>query len=204
MTGRGRTSCVFAIVPAAGRSRRMGSAKQMLDVAGRPMLLAVLEPLAAAQIVGIALVTHRAIAAQMGVAHLPGAFVVSNERENSAMIDSVRLALRVWLQRAAIADHDGFLVCPADHPGIATADFDACIAAFRAAPDRIVIATRAARRGHPIIFPATLTPFVESPACDEGLNALPRAFPDRATAVECRSPGVTTDVDTPEDYRGLA
>jgi CTP:molybdopterin cytidylyltransferase MocA len=56
-----------------------------------------------------------------------------------------------------------------------------------------------ARRGHPIIFPATLTPFVASPACDDGLHALPRAFPDRVTAVECRSPGVTTD-----DYRTLA
>jgi CTP:molybdopterin cytidylyltransferase MocA len=61
-----------------------------------------------------------------------------------------------------------------------------------------------ARRGHPIIFPATLTPFVASPACDDGLHALPRAFPDRVTAVECRSPGVTTDVDTPDDYRTLA
>ena len=41
---------VFAIVPAAGRSRRMGTPKQLLDVGGRTMLAAVLEPLAAAQV----------------------------------------------------------------------------------------------------------------------------------------------------------
>jgi molybdenum cofactor cytidylyltransferase len=191
---------VYGIVPAAGRSRRMGRAKQLLDVAGRPMLLVVLEPLAAAHVAGVALITHRAIAEQINPACLPGVFVVSNEDEDSAMIDSVRLGLRAWLERETLADHDGFLVCPADHPGIATADFDACIAAFRQAPEQIVIGSHAGRRGHPLIFPASLRSFVESAACDEGLNALPRAFPDRVTTVECRSPAVARDIDTPQDY----
>jgi molybdenum cofactor cytidylyltransferase len=193
-------SRIFAIVPAAGRSRRMGCAKQILDVAGRPMLLAVLEPLAAAQVAGVALVTHRAIVAQVELGHLPGVFVVSNEDETSEMIDSVRIGLRAWLARETVADHDGFLVCPGDHPGIATADFGACIAAFRAEPERIVVASREGCRGHPLILPALLADYVKSNACDGGLNALPQAFTKRVIAVECLSSGVATDIDTPEDY----
>lgn len=197
-------SRVYAIVPAAGRSRRMGRAKQMLAVGGRPMLLAVLEPLAAAQVAGVVLVTHRAIAEQVDLAHWAAVFLAYNEDEHSEMIDSVRIGLRAWFEREAIADQDGFLVCPGDHPGISAADFDACIAVFRAAPDRIVIACRGGQRGHPLIFPAGLAAFVQSAACHQGLSALRQAHPERIALVECASPGVTTDVDTPGDYDRLA
>ena len=196
-------SRVFAVVPAAGRSRRMAGAKQLLDVAGRPMLLAMLEPLAAAQVTGVVLVTHHAIARQLDLTGLPNICLARNEDEKSEMIDSIRIGLRAWRDRAEIADRDGFLVCPADHPGITTDDFDTCLTAFREAPDRIIIATRVGRHGHPIIFPAGLSAFVESEACDNGLHTLPRAFAKRVLFVECQSEGVTRDIDTPRDYDKL-
>ncbi len=178
----------------------MARPKQLLDIGGQPMVLATLEPLAAAHVAGVAFVTHRVIAEQVDVAHLPGVFVARNEDADSAMIDSVRIGLKAWLDRERIAECDGFLVCPADQPGISTADFNACLAAFRTAPDRIVIASRAGRRGHPIIFPAALAAFVQSRACDEGLHALPRTYPERVLFVACTSPAVAQDVDTPQDY----
>jgi molybdenum cofactor cytidylyltransferase len=196
-------SRVFAIVPAAGRSRRMTGAKQLLEVAGRPMLVATLEPLAAARVAGVLIVTHRDIAAQLDLSHLPGVVLAGNEDETSEMIDSVRIALRAWYDREAIADYDGFLVCPADQPGITTEDFDTCLTEFREAPNRIIIAARGGRHGHPIIFPAGLRAFVESQACDTGLHALPRTFAKQVVYVECRSEGVIRDIDTPRDYDKL-
>ncbi len=195
---------VFAVVPAAGRSRRMGTAKQLLDVAGRTMLAAVLEPLAAARIAGIALVTHSELADKIDVVHLPNVFVAINDDETSEMIDSIRIGLAAWSERENLHPHDGFLVCPADHPGITTPDFDACIAAFENGTDRIVIASRAERRGHPIIFPAGYAQYVVSEACDHGLNVLPREHPERVVLIECPSVGVSRDVDTPSDYDQLA
>ena len=197
------TPRVFAIVPAAGRSRRMGTPKQLLDVGGRSMLNAVLEPLVAAHIEGVVLVTYSAMGEKIDIACRPGVFIALNNDETSEMIDSVRIGLTAWLEREPIRAQDGFLICPADHPGITTADFDKCITAFQHTPDRIVIASRAGRRGHPIIFPAALAPFVESDACDQGLNGLPRSHRDRIVLVECRSTGVTFDVDTPTDYDRL-
>lgn len=176
----------------------MGKTKQLLDIAGRPMLLAVLEPLAAANVHGIAVAVSPLLEAQLP--KLPAnAFAVVNSDPDSEMIDSIRLALDAWRDRAPPDTTDGYLVCPADQPGIPTADFNACITAFRANPDRIIIASRAAKRGHPIIFPAPLADFVRSRESNTGLNTLPRRYPERVLHVECNTPAITIDIDTPDD-----
>ncbi len=193
------TPRVFAIVPAAGQSRRMGKTKQLLDIAGRPMLLAVLEPLAAAEVRGIAVAVSPLVEAQLPQ-FPPKAFAIVNADPDSEMIDSIRLALDAWRDRAPPAATDGYLVCPADQPGIPTTDFNACINAFRANPDHIVIASRAQKRGHPIIFPAPLADFVHSREADTGLNTLPHRYPDKLQLIECPTPAITRDIDTPNDY----
>jgi len=181
----------------------MGDAKQLLDVGGQTMLSAVLRPLSASRVEGIVLVTHSAIAAGLGKEQFRDVSVAINDDETSEMIDSIRIGLSTWRRQTTIRDLDGFLVCPGDHPGIGTADFDACVDAYCSDPDRIVIATHKHRRGHPIVFPASLVSFVQSEPCNAGLHALPRANPDRILTVPCSSPAVTGDVDTPEDYRRL-
>ncbi len=192
---------VFAVIPAAGHSRRMGRPKQLVEVAGRPLLLTTIQPLLATDVAGLVVVTRPAIADQARPALPAGIVLAYNDDEHSDMIASVRIGLRTWEARAALTPEDGILICPADQPGISTAEFTGCISAFRAAPDRIVIAARAEKRGHPLIFPAALADYVHSAACNGGLHALPRAFPQRVHLVACRSPGVTEDVDTPADLR---
>lgn len=207
---------VFAIVPAAGRSRRLGRSKQLLDIDGMPMLLRIVEQLIASRITGIAIVTRREIEDALnshpaggprlrrwrdGAA--PGVFFAYNEAENAEMIDSVRIGLNAWTQHAAVSGTDGFLVCPGDHPGLAAADFNACIAAFQNAPHRIVIASHDGRRGHPVIFPAGLSDEVHSRACDGGLNTLPRVHADLVLEAPCGSRGVLWDIDTPDDAERL-
>lgn len=207
---------VFAIVPAAGRSRRMNRCKQLLEIDGMPMLLRIVEQLIASRIAGIAIVTRREIEDALsshpaggprlrswrdGAA--PGVFFAYNESAEAEMIDSVRIGLNTWKQHATISGTDGFLVCPGDHPGVSTADFNDCIAAFQNAPDRIVIASHDGRRGHPVIFPASLSHEVHSPACDGGLNTLPRVRADLVLEAPCGSRGVLWDIDTPDDAERL-
>lgn len=194
---------VFAIIPAAGRSRRMGRCKQLIEIDGVPMLLGIVQQLIVSRVSGIAIVTRPEIeealrSHPLADRHLQVVFAY-NQVSDADMIDSVRIGIQTWRQRSSSAPSDGLLVCPADHPGIITADFDACIAAFQAEPHRIIIAWRDGRRGHPIIFPASLVAVVQSPACDDGLNALPRDHANLVREVPCRSPGVLTDIDTPDD-----
>jgi molybdenum cofactor cytidylyltransferase len=181
----------------------MGRPKQLLGVEGRTMLDAVLEPLRAADIHALTLVTHEAVAARLCLRSDSQTHIAINDDAQSEMIDSIRIGMCATRERHNVQAGDGYLVCPGDHPGITTSDFNRCIAAFRAAPDRIIVATRANRRGHPIIFPASLAPIVESSACDQGLNALGRQLPEHIACVECDSDGICRDVDTPTDYRSL-
>lgn len=194
---------VYAIVPAAGRGRRMGAAKQLLEVSGQTMLQGVVEALAASAVEGVVLVTHSEIVRALGTWQAARTWIVLNDDETSAMIDSLRLGLQAWSERVELRAPDGVLVYPADQPGITPAEIDVCIDAFRVDAGRIVVASHGGRRGHPLVFPASLVPFACSAACDEGLNALPRTHAERLHVVECDSPAVTRDIDTPEDYRRI-
>ncbi len=198
---------VFAIMPAAGRSRRMGRDKQLLDVGGQSMLAGVLDVLERSRVCSVTLVTHSGITSHIETNRFPKLSVVINDEEQSHMIDSVRMGIDAACHGRVgreLAPSDGFLILPADQPGIAVADIDRCIAEFLADTTRIVIATHGERRGHPLIFPASLEPFVRSDACDDGLNALPRTHADRVVNVACGSPGVVRDIDTSDDYERLA
>ena len=197
---------VFAIVPAAGRSRRMGLDKQLLNVGGQSMLAGVLHGLERSRVCSVTLVTHSGITAHIETDRFAKLSVVVNDDEKSHMIDSVRMgidAARHSRVGREMTPSDGFLILPADQPGIDVPDIDRCIAVFLRDATRIVIATHGERRGHPLIFPASLESIVRSDACDGGLNALPRTHADRVVTVPCGSPGVIRDIDTPDDYERL-
>ncbi len=194
---------VNAIVPAAGRSRRMGCDKQLLDVGGQSMLTGLLDVLERSRVCSVTLVTHSGITAHIETQHFMKLSGVINDDEQSHMIDSVRMGIDAACHGREMAPSDGFLILPADQPGIGVADIDRCIAEFLTDTTRIVIATHGERRGHPLIFPFSLESFVRSVACDGGLNALPRTHADRVVTVPCGSPGVIRDIDTPDDYEKL-
>lgn len=185
-------------------SRRMGRPKQLLPVAGTPLLIAAAAPLAQSAADGLIVVTTSAIAERIDWTVLANTTVVLSDAPSSEMIDSIRLGMEAWAKRCPLGPGDGFLVCPGDQPGISIADVDACLRAFRAAPDGIIIAARERRRGHPIIFPGSFAGFVRSAACDGGLSALPRGHADRVRLVECATAAVVRDVDTDADYKRLA
>lgn len=180
----------------------MGKPKALLPVGGRPMLMVVLEPLIQASTEGVVMVTHSDIAK-----HLPpqpdNVHVILNEDPSSHMIDSIRLGLKAWDGHAAPQPGDGFLICPADQPGLTETDVERCIESFREAPDRIIVASNQGRWGHPLIFPAAMTPFVQSGACDEGLRTLPHQHAESVQLIACDSPAVLRNINTPEDYQDM-
>ncbi len=229
---------IVAIVPAAGLSRRMGQAKQMIAIGGRPMLSRLAESMAAVDAISsVMIVTRCAIAEALGWASaspIGGKLRLAfNEDDSSEMIDSVRIGLRAmgetWGQiRAGMGEfspRDGILICPGDYPRLTTAAFAACVDAYRAAMMRgvvareatsrsaepgcaanpladrapIIVASHGGRCGHPMVFPAEFISFVESPACDGGLNALTRTHSDRVKLVELPTDAVLRDADTADD-----
>ncbi len=195
-------SRVYGIIPAAGRSRRMGRPKAALPVRGRPMLHRVAESLLGAQLDRIVIVVAeegRPLAEPLA----DRCDIVINPRPDAEMIESIQLAIRHIRAACSPGRPDGLLVCPVDAADLSPGTIRTCAAAFRQAPDRIVIATHDGRRGHPIVFPHQLADEVLALAPAEGLNQLPRRYPEAVLEVPCDDPGVLRNVNTPSDYDGL-
>jgi molybdenum cofactor cytidylyltransferase len=195
---------VFAVVPAAGRSNRMGSPKQLLEVEGRPMLLAVVDPLSTCpQVAAVLVVTNSLVASTLDLTQT-GASVVLNDEPDAEMIDSVRLGVTEFQTQCDLAARDGILICPGDQPGLSVDDITRCCQAFLEIPGKIIVATHDGKTGHPLIFPASLIPCMMSSACDTGLRELPRQHAPMVTRHELTSPAVTRNINTPPDYGSLS
>jgi len=196
-------SHIFVIIPAAGRSTRMGSPKQLLDIDGQPMLLTVIQPiLASEQVTSVTVVTNSLIASSLD---LPGAGtdVVLNDEPDAEMIDSIRLGVTDLQRRHDLTPDTGILICPGDQPGLRTGDIIQCCHAFLDTPKNIVIAAHDGKTGHPLIFPASHIPFVMSDACDTGLRELPQQHHEAVVTVEIASSAVVRNINTPTDYRDI-
>jgi len=195
---------IVAIVPAAGRSRRMGRCKPLIEIDGEPMLLRLVRILGEGGTSRRLVVVSRRVAEAIGRRlRATGADVLLNDDPRSEMIDSIRIGLRavsVSGPRAA----DGVLITPADMPRITADDVRACVDAFARDPQQMVVATHGGRRGHPLIVPAAWAPELRSPALDRGLRELLRLRADRLREATCPTPGVLHDADRPEDLAGDA
>ncbi len=167
------------------------------------MLVSVVESLTAAGVTGVVVVTHTDVASAVSRLLPEDVFIALNDDADTEMIHSIRIGLDEWNRRAGIAGTDGILVLPGDQPGIPPRDIESCVSAFLAAPEHIVVATRAGHRGHPMIFPGALTPIVRSSACDAGLRELARVESARVHDVACASQAVLRDIDTASDYEAL-
>ena len=200
MTQPKETTTVWGIVPAAGMSRRMGQVKQTLHFGGSTITGTVTRTLLEAEAGGVVVVTRRQLAEQLQLPADPRVLVAVNDDAESEMIDSIRVGLAV-LNRLHPGTRDGVLVVPADMPALRSQSCRACVGAYLADPDRIVIATHGGRRGHPIIFPLTMRGAVAG--LEGGLRMLPRMHPERVFLVEVDDPGVDRDIDTAEDYQAL-
>ncbi len=200
---------VQAVIPAAGNSRRMGRPKQILPYGGSTLVGTVTRTLLSAGVDRVVVVMRSNLIDSADLPSDPRVVTAVNDRQDAAMIDSLRVGLdRLALETTASIEQDasddaktggGVLVVPGDMPMLSEAACRACIDAFAAAPDHIIIATYQGRRGHPMIFPWSMRSAVDE--LDGGLNQLPDRYRDRVRLVETGDSGVTRDIDTEDDYR---
>jgi len=190
---------IVAIIPAAGRSTRMGRPKQLLPMDKGTMLEHVIESVLWGDIDGLCVVTSGAVDDELALGEDPRFILAINDDADSEMLDSIRMGMAVLNARCQVNDIDAYLVCPGDMPRVTPDDVRAVTAAFRREPDGIVIAAHQGRRGHPMVFPASLAAEVDRIGAG-GLKALIEAHTERVRIVERDSPGVIQDIDTPEDW----
>ena len=196
-------SRLFAIVPAAGLSRRMGQPKLLLTLAGVPIIERLLLALAHPAVTSCSVVVRSGdVALQSEVARL-GASLVVPAIDPPDMRASVSLALDSIQREFSPHDDEGWLLVPADHPVLDQGLIEAMLTGWHADHPKILVPRCGPRRGHPTLFRWSLAREVAGIPADRGLNWLLRELADEVTELPVETDAALTDLDTPEDYARL-
>ena len=189
------TVCVAAILLAAGKSRRMGSCKQLLPMGGNTVIARCLDALVGGGVSEVVLVTAEEGSGVVAAAQGYIVKMVVNPDHEGDMASSVRVGLDAITPVAS-----GVIVALSDYPLVTAATIKNLIAAHAESPDSIIIPCYLERKGHPLLFPRSILAELTH---DTILRHLVRRDPDRVRCLEVDDLGVLQDMDTPEDYRRL-
>jgi molybdenum cofactor cytidylyltransferase len=190
------TRRVSAILLAAGSSKRMGTAKQLLPLAGKPVIRHCLDAIIASGLEEIIAVLYsQAKETEEAIRHLPATIVFNND-PSSEMAESARIAFRRVSGAAS-----GVLVCLSDHPLIRADTLKALISRHGKEPDKIIVPVFKNRRGHPCLFPRCC---MEEVFQGFTLREIVQKDKRRVLSVEVQDEGILLDMDTEEDYKTIS
>ncbi len=190
-----RHPAVAAVILAAGSSTRLGHPKQLVALAGRPLLQHVVDAALAAGVGEVVLVLgHRADEVLGALTLAPPVRAVRNDVYDSGQASSLAAGLRSLGDGVARA-----VVLLGDQPHVAVASIEAV-----AGDARPICRIRYDDGpGHPVAFDRALWPQLRGIRGDRGARDLIAASPELVG--EIAVPGPTPrDVDTEADVTALA
>lgn len=189
---------IWAVILAAGESRRMGTQKLLLPFGNTTIIGAVVRTAAASR-AGRTMVVlgadRDAVRGQLGSLDLTLAI---NERYPLGMLTSIQAGLRALPAAAAAA-----VIMLGDQPFLRAPVVDAVIDAYGTGGRGIVIPTFQGRRGHPVLIDLKYRREILALDPPDGLRALMRAHPEDILEVDVADANILRDLDTPEDYAAL-
>jgi molybdenum cofactor cytidylyltransferase len=188
---------IWAVILAAGESRRMGTQKLLLPFGETTIVEAVVRTALDAQIDrALAVLGSDRDAIRLKLAPYGVEFAV-NEDFKRGMLSSVQTGFR-----ALPADAEAAVVMLGDQPFLPARVVDAVIGAYRASGKGIVVPTYRGRRGHPVLIGLEYRDEVLSLDPAVGLRQLLIAHPDDVFEAEVDDTNILRDLDLPEDYAG--
>ena len=194
---------VYAIVPAAGLSRRMGRPKLLLPLGGQTVISRLLDVLDQPSIrarVVVVRADDELLATEVSKCK---ATLIQPDIAPPDMRDSVIVAVREIAARYRPSPESGWLLVPGDHPVLDRQVVSRLLAHWRSCSASILVPRFAGRRGHPTIFRWRLAEQIEDIPPDRGLNWLLQKYKAEVEELSLDSSTVVLDLDTPEDYARL-
>lgn len=196
MTEVGRS---FAIIPACGESRRMGTDKLLLPWQDSTILETVITAWQRSQVDHIFVVVPQDRDDLQRVLQSLPVQVIAADPRPSDMKGSIQLGLQEITSRFAPTHHDVWLVAPADIPTLSTQTIDLVLQEAERNPGHIVVPRHSEKRGHPVLLPWQFAAKTHALPNDHGLNALLST----STVLPVDVEQIGCDIDTPEDYLKL-
>jgi molybdenum cofactor cytidylyltransferase len=194
---------IFALLPAAGTSSRMGRPKLALPLGERSILERVVETLRSANITDILIVLGPQVASLKPLAEKAGAWTLLLDRQTSDMRATIQCGLDWLEENERPEESDAFLLLPPDHPALSREAIEGLVQARSGGSASIWIPTYEGRRGHPALIGWKHVPGIRALPPNQGLNAYLRAHASATMEVPCSTADILCDLDTPEDYERL-
>ena len=192
---------VGALILAAGKSVRMGEAKQLLALENGTVLEKTLENVRRADVDEIVIVLGASadvIREQLPAAVLEHVKIVVNSDYETGMASSLRAGLD-----GLGPEINAALIVLGDQPFVRPATLDRILEKYRDTGPRIVIPVHNGRRGNPVLLDRSL--FAEAMALvgDVGCRAIFGRHTEAIIGVDVDDPGILLDIDSREDYERL-
>jgi len=191
----------FGIIPAAGKSVRMGTHKLLLAWEDATVMDHVLSVWTASRVKRVVVIVRQHDSALREICQRWSDIdlvVAQNDPED--MKASIQLGLTHIAKHHQPHECDRWLVAPADLPTLNTSLIDQLVGASQET-DSIVVPRYGDRRGHPISFPWSLATQAFELGDIEGIDVLIKSHPGRFLHLPAADrPG---DIDTPDEYSRL-
>jgi len=186
---------IWAMILAAGESKRMGKPKLLLPFGEKTMIETVIDRViqSKAEKILIVLGSNRE-KIEKKIGNLPLEIAV-NPDFREGMLSSVQRGLEALPEEARAV-----LVFLGDQPSIPSEVIDRVIDAFRETGKGIVLPVYKGERGHPVLIDMKYRHEVENLNPEVGLRELVYGQPDDILEVEVDDAGILRDINDIEDY----
>jgi molybdenum cofactor cytidylyltransferase len=186
---------IWAIILAAGESKRMNFPKMLLPVNDMTMIEKVIENVKGSEVFNTLVVLGSYRDEILGIIRNLPVVHCYNENYKEGMLSSVRCGIRNLPGR-----FKAVLIFAGDQPLIEPDVINRVIRAYRKTGKGIVIPVFKSRRGHPLLLDSKYRNDVDELDPHLGLRSIAEKYPEDVLEVPVNSAGILKDIDTKEDY----
>jgi molybdenum cofactor cytidylyltransferase len=187
---------IWAVVLAAGESKRMGSPKMLLPFKGLTMIENVIANVLDSKIKNIMVVLGADRDPIVKLIRTKAVNYCYNENYKDGMLSSVVCGFR-----NIPIDHSAVMVFQGDQPLVTSNAINSVIEVYKSSGKGIVIPVYKNKRGHPILIDNKYSNEIQKLSPDEGLRSLALKFPDDVSEVDTGDAGILRDFDTYDEYK---
>jgi CTP:molybdopterin cytidylyltransferase MocA len=194
----------YALIPASGKSTRMGRPKLALPLGGRTLLEHGIHALRTAGVHEILVVVGPHVPELVLLAQSAGAQTLLLDQPTPHMRTTIEHGLRWLEERFHPQGDDDWLLLPGDFPLLEEGVVRQLLEARQRFPLwSIVVPSFAGKRGHPLLLSWSHVAGIQSLPEGLGLNAYLRLQFGQILELPVSTAEILRDIDTPEDYERL-
>jgi len=183
-----------AVILSGGESKRMGSPKALIPYRGKTFIEHLIE-ITRHPRVGVTRIVVGAHADEIR-AHLGAraSEIALNPQWQQGQLSSIQAGIR----SLPVGETEGMLLCPVDHPLVGADLVAQLIERFDSSVAPIALPTYRGKRGHPLIFRASLYPELLAASPDVGARQVVWAHADQICELATEEEGVVLNINDPE------